>query len=332
MYPVVMVHGHNNYGGFFEERRFTQPFKEQKLPYDNSITMNRNTMPTGDGSIEQHANYLVQRIPAIAAEFGSKHVNIIAHSKGGIDVREFLTKVPSNFGVITLFTISTPHSGTALADYVMDSKAGASRLLSDDSWRVNIAQQYPDRDIDRGFEQMRVGNMEDFNDRNLRVFPSSFTVDGETTPFQGFAKGADANLRDTFVLGLPIISDDYLDGVPSLGSGTRDFFFRRLVAQSVYRLLSDTERTRLIDVFSPPVNPPGLPPFYLGKGVAETPTRRYEVNDLIVTNTSAQSLTHSDTPLLPLKANHASVISPDTADGIIFNLRLFEQENIWAKR
>ena len=66
-------------------------------------------------------------IPALAAEFGAKHAHLVAHSKGGLDVREFLAStIPPNFGVLSLTTLSTPHHGSVGADYALDSASANS--------------------------------------------------------------------------------------------------------------------------------------------------------------------------------------------------------------
>ena len=48
-------------------------------------------------------------------------VNLIAHSMGGLDCRYLITHVPNkNYEVTSLTTISTPHRGSEMADYVVD--------------------------------------------------------------------------------------------------------------------------------------------------------------------------------------------------------------------
>ncbi|CDO92778.1 unnamed protein product [Kluyveromyces dobzhanskii CBS 2104] len=47
-------------------------------------------------------------------------VNLIAHSMGGLDCRYLISKIPNkNFEVSSLTTISTPHHGSEMADYVV---------------------------------------------------------------------------------------------------------------------------------------------------------------------------------------------------------------------
>ena len=48
-------------------------------------------------------------------------VNLIAHSMGGLDCRYLITNIPNkNFKVSSLTTISTPHHGSEMADYVVN--------------------------------------------------------------------------------------------------------------------------------------------------------------------------------------------------------------------
>src|SRR5262249_58080376 len=111
--PVIMVHGNGqgddgNGGRFWDgsvldsqdangvwsrlqmPQNVTDSFKAAYIPYDNSISMPSNPIAT-------HGRLLAQLVPAKAAEFGAKHVHLICHSKGGLDLRDFLTaaKLPN---------------------------------------------------------------------------------------------------------------------------------------------------------------------------------------------------------------------------------------------
>jgi len=66
-----------------------------------------------------------QLVPVVAG-FGSRHINIVAHSKGGLDSRYWLTEInpiPTNLGlkyvVGQYITICTPHRGSVIADLVV---------------------------------------------------------------------------------------------------------------------------------------------------------------------------------------------------------------------
>ncbi|KAF2276953.1 alpha/beta-hydrolase [Westerdykella ornata] len=77
------------------------------------------------GSIERRAERLCERV---AQRANGKQVNIIAHSMGGLDARYMISRLrPTEFKVLSLTTVATPHHGSAFADYVFD-RIGPSRI------------------------------------------------------------------------------------------------------------------------------------------------------------------------------------------------------------
>ncbi|ORX96356.1 Alpha/Beta hydrolase protein [Clohesyomyces aquaticus] len=71
------------------------------------------------GSIEARAEKLVG---SIARQVKGKHVNIIAHSMRGLDSRYMLSRLrPTDFKVLSLTTVATPHRGSAFADYMFET-------------------------------------------------------------------------------------------------------------------------------------------------------------------------------------------------------------------
>ena len=69
---------------------------------------------------ESNAEILKTTIDAIVNETGSEKVNIIAHSKGGLDSRYFIWKYNYGNKVASLTTISTPHHGSEIADLLYE--------------------------------------------------------------------------------------------------------------------------------------------------------------------------------------------------------------------
>ena len=81
----------------------------------NDIEVITTTVPT-TGSIETRGKALAA---SIAAKAAGKHVNIIAHSMGGLDSRFLISQIkPSEFKVLSLTTIATPHRGSSAADII----------------------------------------------------------------------------------------------------------------------------------------------------------------------------------------------------------------------
>lgn len=67
-------------------------------------------------SISESARELAAQIKAICTETGAEKVNIIAHSKGGLDCRCALQDYGVSQYVASLTTINTPHHGCAFVD------------------------------------------------------------------------------------------------------------------------------------------------------------------------------------------------------------------------
>jgi hypothetical protein len=83
-------------------------------------------------TVANHAWLLNTRIPAIAKSLGVSSVHLVAHSKGGLDVREYLALYQPNhdkeFKVLSYTTLSTPHNGSALADLLVQRDAAVESL------------------------------------------------------------------------------------------------------------------------------------------------------------------------------------------------------------
>ena len=81
------------------------------------------------GSIESNAEMLKQTIDTILDLTKKDKINIIAHSKGGIDSRYFIMKYNYGNKVASLTTISTPHHGSEIADLLYGKKRFHSIII-----------------------------------------------------------------------------------------------------------------------------------------------------------------------------------------------------------
>ncbi len=69
----------------------------------------------GFGTVESNAAQLKEYINGILAETGKEKVNIIAHSKGGLDGKYMIRNLGMEDKVASLPTLCTPHRGAQLA-------------------------------------------------------------------------------------------------------------------------------------------------------------------------------------------------------------------------
>lgn len=101
--PVLLVHGFliANEWGTWESR-----LGSMGLPY---FAADVGTL----SSIRQNALQLAAQVPMLRRRWGVDSLNILAHSKGGLDSRDY---VENNNTVPTLFQIASPNGGTPLAD------------------------------------------------------------------------------------------------------------------------------------------------------------------------------------------------------------------------
>jgi hypothetical protein len=114
--PVVFVHGNGSDGAFFVRQGLAGFLDTIGIPNDRSI--NLAAASGGSATIAANAATLQARLPAIAASFGVNSIHVIAHSKGGLDMRSWLGTfgTANAFRVLSLTTLSTPHRGSPLAD------------------------------------------------------------------------------------------------------------------------------------------------------------------------------------------------------------------------
>ena len=124
-YPVVLVHGI-----FANDRskiinfwgRIPEMLKEKGI-----MVYFGNTDSWGD--CDSNAKLLKKTVEKILLETKAEKVNIIAHSKGGIDSRYYIWKNSSEDRVASLTTLSTPHHGSELADLIFKQSIFHSRTM-----------------------------------------------------------------------------------------------------------------------------------------------------------------------------------------------------------
>lgn len=121
-YPLLFVHG-----VFFRDSEYFNYWG--RIPDDlirNGATVyygnNHSANSVADGGAE-----LTETMRRIVRETGCDKLNIIAHSKGGLDCRYAISKCGAEPYVASLTTINTPHKGCLFADYLLEKVPGNVR-------------------------------------------------------------------------------------------------------------------------------------------------------------------------------------------------------------
>lgn len=114
-YPILLVHG-----VFFRDNKYFNYWG--RIPKE--LQYNGATIYYGEhssaSSIEESAKELANRIKNIISETGCEKLNIIAHSKGGLDCRYAIKHFDISNMVASLITINTPHRGCEYADFLLN--------------------------------------------------------------------------------------------------------------------------------------------------------------------------------------------------------------------
>ena len=89
-------------------------------------------------AVEDSGRELADRIRQILAETGCEKVNIIAHSKGGLDSRAAIAHAGCAPCVASLTTINTPHRGCIFAEYLLKKIPAAARQKIADTYNAAL--------------------------------------------------------------------------------------------------------------------------------------------------------------------------------------------------
>ncbi len=150
--PILFVQGRNGNADSWYGKTVYHDMNDM---YDYALKAGYQTVfiqlydAAGKGSASQWDNgkLLAQKLEEIYNHFGKK-VNIVAHSKGGIDTQAALVGYGANRFVGNVITLATPHYGSNLADLSYSWWAG---------WLASILGQKDD-----GTYSLQIGEMAKF--------------------------------------------------------------------------------------------------------------------------------------------------------------------------
>ena len=141
-YPILLVHGF-----FFRDSRIFNYWG--RIPRElerNGANIYYGQQQSAD-SIENSAEELKTRIRAIVKDTGCEKLNVIAHSKGGLDMRQALLDPEIRAMTASLTTINTPHRGCAYADYLLEKIPEPNQRGIEKAYNA-AARRLGDRDPD----------------------------------------------------------------------------------------------------------------------------------------------------------------------------------------
>lgn len=188
-YPIVLVHGLmlKDYRSFKAFGRI-----EQFLRSCGYRVCTSNT--DGVGSIESNALQLKCQIKTILRKTGAEKVNIIAHSKGGLDSRYMIDHLGMGRYVASVTFLCTPHYGSEIATklYALPSPIRGGIASGINLWYKITGDKKPD--VLTVCRQLRR------NDSG--VLPKGSRYDG--IYLQSYSTVLEKS-RNDFIMGIPLI-------------------------------------------------------------------------------------------------------------------------------
>jgi len=139
-YPLLMVHGMG-----FRDRKHMCYWGRVPKTLESQGTKVFFGNQDSVGSIECNANVIAQSLDKVLEITGAEKVNILAHSKGGLEAR-YLVNHGYHDKVASITTIDTPHHGSHTIDFLLKSpkwmvKAAAKGT---DLWMKILGDKNPD--------------------------------------------------------------------------------------------------------------------------------------------------------------------------------------------
>jgi hypothetical protein len=147
--PIVLVHGINDtqkncwtdYAAEMEQMGFTPDLEVDFSGLGDKPGL-AGGPPTFNGSVAGDVTRIAQRLERLATDYGTNQVHLVGHSKGGLDLVNFLAgpypamAKAGRVRALSLQTLATPHAGSVLADIVGPLKQWAKKEEADNlsSW------------------------------------------------------------------------------------------------------------------------------------------------------------------------------------------------------
>ena len=178
-YPVILVHGI----AFRDKTFFFKYWGEipSLLKKDGAIIFTGNQQAYG--SIEANAKQLKMRVEEILKTTGSEKVNIIAHSRGGLEARFMISILGMDKKVASLTTLATPHRGSIMADYIIKNIHDRNIIIGVLDFYAKIIGDDSPESLNAGIE-LTTDKMNEFNN----------TVnDSKQVYYQSYACAIDSN-------------------------------------------------------------------------------------------------------------------------------------------
>ncbi len=205
-YPFILVHGIviKDYKFF---RAFGKIEKELRLAGYKVYTAKID----GFGTLENNASQLKSHIEQILKIEKTDKINIIAHSKGGLDSKYMIENMDMETRVASLTTLCTPHRGSKIADKILSLP---KHLISFVAFWINLTYRFfGDKKPDALQVCKQLRSISEDQYENIQLSSTIYCQSYSSTLKKS---------RDDILMGIPLIISKHYDKNPSDGLVTSD--------------------------------------------------------------------------------------------------------------
>jgi len=115
-YPVVLMHGFGTIAGLFGQGVLHAHAMHLRGHGVRAYAPNVNPYDT----VEVRTRTWVDRLDRVLEESGADRLSLVGFSAGGLDARHLVSTLGYADRVAAVVTVSTPHHGTALCDFLLE--------------------------------------------------------------------------------------------------------------------------------------------------------------------------------------------------------------------
>ncbi|MBR6426818.1 MAG: hypothetical protein IKS28_03220 [Clostridia bacterium] len=124
-YPILLVHGAG-----IKNTVFTKAFGNiDRILRIQGFEVCESNCDTF-GTVENNAEQIKAEITDILEKTGADKVNIIAHSKGGLDSKYMIERLGMQGSVASLTTLCTPHGGSPIASGILKAPEWLLKIIA----------------------------------------------------------------------------------------------------------------------------------------------------------------------------------------------------------
>lgn len=188
-YPIILVHGI-----VLKDIKFFKAFGRIEKILKEAGYQVYTSKTDGFGSISNNAKMLKDQILDIMKKEKTDKVNLICHSKGGLDSKYMIQHLGMEDYVASLTTLCTPHKGSKIADILLKLPRFLIRIIA--FWLNLIYRIFKDKNPDSLTVAKELSSVSFLEEETINFSDKVYCQSYSTTMKRS---------RDDFIMGIPLI-------------------------------------------------------------------------------------------------------------------------------